>query len=159
MDTPDTKDETKTTKVLGETRHSISGDTIPIFIEFVSSHGKIHGLSDERIKEVQTALAEALTNIVDFATSPEGLEVTVTCTADARQRLIIDITDEGRPYNMLLEGDPFLSGNSPGEKIPSVRAMKRLIKNVDYKRYEGKNYLTFTVMPDFKAYAETHKGQ
>jgi anti-sigma regulatory factor (Ser/Thr protein kinase) len=160
METTDTKNETNatgTSKVLGETKHFVSADTIPFFIESVSAHGKTHGLRDERLREIESALIEVFDNIVSFVVGPEGLEVTVTCTADGRQRFIIEITDEGKPYNMLLEGDPLLSGNSPGQKMPSVRLMKRLIKNVEYKRYEGRNYLTFTVMPDFKAHAEANK--
>lgn len=159
MDANNTTDKRKTRNVLGESRHSISVKTIPLFIESVSGHGKTHGLKSDRIKEVESALTEALNNIVEFACGPEGLEVTVTCSADAHQTFIIEITDEGKPYNMLLEADPLFSGSSTAQKLPSVRLMKRLIKNVDYKRHEGKNFLTLTVMPDFKAYEEEQKGR
>ncbi len=158
MDITDMKKDTKkATHILGEARHFISTDSIPLFVEFVSSHGRAHGIGGERIGEVASALAEALGNIAEFACGPEGLEVAVTCRADAHEAFIIEITDEGKPYNMLLEADPLFSEAAPGEKTPSVHLMKRLIKNVDYKRHEGKNYLTMTVMPDFTAYTERQK--
>ncbi|MBA4418201.1 MAG: hypothetical protein C0392_09880 [Syntrophus sp. (in: bacteria)] len=137
-------------KVLGEMQHALSADTIPLFIQFVSSCGKEHGQSANRIREIESAVYEALDNMIRFMHQEGELEVTITGKADERGRLILEISDGGKPFNMLLGGDSFISGSLPEQERPSVRVMKKLIRNVDYIRHEGRNCLTLTVMPDFK---------
>jgi hypothetical protein len=132
-------------KALGELTRQAHADTIPEFLEFISGWAREAGYNEQRVKEMESAAKEALTNIVEFVCT-EGEEVTVQVGDDKGRRFVIDISDSGKPYNMLFEADPFLSGNDPSEKRPSVRRIKK-IGDVEYKRFEGKNRLVVTVYP------------
>lgn len=132
-------------KALGELTRQAHADTIQEFLRFISGWAKEAGYGEQRIKEMESAAGEALTNIVEFV-CPQGEDVTVQVGDDKGRRFVIDISDVGKPYNMLLEADPILSGNDPSEKRPSVRRMKK-IGDVEYKRFEGRNHLVITVYP------------
>ncbi len=135
-------------KPLGELTKEARTDTIPEFLEFVSSWAKQAGYSEKRVKEIGSAVTEALTNIAEFICREGGQSVTMQCGDDKGRRFVIEIFDSGKPFNMLLEADPFLSGNDPSEKRPSVRFMKK-IGDVEYKRFEGKNRIVITTYPEF----------
>jgi hypothetical protein len=133
---------------LGELTLAAEKAMIPQFIDFVGTNAKPIGYSDKRVEEIRAAVAEALTNVADFICTEKGMEVTVSCGNDKRRRFTVEIVDTGKSFNMLLEADPFLSGNDPSDKRPSVRLMKK-IGDVEYKRFEGKNHLVITVYPEF----------
>ena len=132
-------------KALGELTRQARADAIPEFLGFVSGWAKETGYGEQRIKEMESAVKEALTNIVEFVCTG-GEEVTVQVGDDKGRRFVIDISDAAKPYNMLLEADPFLSGSDPSEKRPSVRWIKK-IGDTEYKRFEGRNHLVITVYP------------
>jgi anti-sigma regulatory factor (Ser/Thr protein kinase) len=136
-------------KALGELTLAATPGTIPEFVGFVSAHAGAAGYSEKRIKAMESAVAEALTNVAEFVCTEEGQQVTVAVGDDKGRRFVIDITDSGRSFNMLLEGDPLVSGIEPGQKRPSVRFIKR-VGDVEYKRFEGKNHVILTVYPEFK---------
>jgi anti-sigma regulatory factor (Ser/Thr protein kinase) len=136
-------------KALGELTLAATPDTIPEFVGFVSAHAGAAGYGEKRIKAMESAVAEALTNVAEFVCTEEGQQVTVAVGDDKGRRFVIDITDSGRSFNMLLEGDPLVSGIEPGQKRPSVRFIKR-VGDVEYKRFEGKNHVILTVYPEFK---------
>jgi anti-sigma regulatory factor (Ser/Thr protein kinase) len=135
-------------KNLGELTLAAEKAMIPQFLDFVASHAKSVGYSAKRAEEIRAAVNEALQNIVDFICTEVGMEITLTCGDDRRRRFAVEVLDSGKSFNMLLEADPFLSGNDPSEKRPSVRLMKK-IGDVEYKRFEGKNRLTITIYPEF----------
>ena len=132
-------------KALGELTRQARTDAIPDFLEFISTWARQAGYGEQRVRDMESAVKEALTNIVEFVCT-EGEEVTVQVGDDKGRRFVINISDSGKPYNMLFEADPFLSGNDPSEKRPSVRWIKK-IGDVEYKRFEGKNHLVVTVYP------------
>jgi len=134
-------------KALGELTRQAHPDIIPEFLEFISGWARETGYSEQRIKEMESAAKEALTNIVEFVCTG-GEEVTVQVGDDKGRRFVIDFSDAAGPYNMLLEADPFLSGSDPSEKRPSVRWIKK-IGDTEYKRFEGRNHLVITVYPVF----------
>jgi len=137
-------------KNLGELTLGAEKSAIPQFLDFVASQAAPVGYSRTRIEEIRSAVGEVLTNIVEFICTEGGLEISVKCGDDRRRRFTVEITDPGKAFNMLLEADPFLSGNDPSAKRPSVRLMKK-IGDVEYKRFEGKNLLTITIYPEFSS--------
>ena len=126
-------------------------DAIPALVEFVSTHAWEAGFEDERIREIGGAVEEALQNIVTFA-CPDGTgEIRMSCDVHDSGALIITIVDTGKPFNMLLAGtfpeaEDFFE---PGKK-PSTNVMKKVIKNIEYRRGSDRNTLVFTINPDFK---------
>lgn len=134
-------------KVLGETSHPAHEDSVPYLIEFVSEHAKNLGFPDQKVREIDLSLREALSNILRFSCGDGHYELRIVCSLDNAGRFVLIISDNGEPFNMLLESDPFLTPDAAlaSDQKPSTKIMKRLIKNIEYKRFENKNVLTFTV--------------
>ena len=126
-------------------------DAIPTLVTFVSSHAWEAGFEDERIREIGRAVEEALQNIVTFA-CPDGTgEIRINCDVHDSGALIITIVDTGRPFNMLLVGTfPETEDFFEPGKTPSTRVMKKVVKNIEYRRGSDRNTLVFTITPDSK---------
>jgi len=134
-------------KVLGETSHPAREDSVPYLIEFVSEHAKNMGFPDQKLKEIDLSLKEALGNILRFSCVDEHFEIRIVCSLDNAGRFVLIISDNGEPFNVFLEADPFLTPDaaSASDQRPSTKIMKRFIGNIEYKRFENKNILTFIV--------------
>ena len=126
-------------------------DAIPALVTFVSTHAWEAGFEDERIREIGGAVEEALQNIVRFACADGTGQIRIACDVHDSGALIITIIDTGKPFNMLLVGtfpetEDFFE---PGKK-PSTRVMKKVVKNIEYRRGLDLNTLVFTITPDSK---------
>jgi anti-sigma regulatory factor (Ser/Thr protein kinase) len=124
-------------------------DAIPTLVEFVSTHAWEAGFGDERIREIGLAVEEALQNIVSFACADGQGEIRINCTVHDSGALLIDIVDTGAPFNMLLvDTFPETKDFFEPEKSPSTKIMKKVIKNIEYRRGSNRNTLVFTITPD-----------
>ena len=137
----------------GEVPHEIIqpalADAIPTLVEFVSTHAWEAGFDDAQIQEIGLAVGEALQNIVSFACFEGQGEIRMSCDVHESGALIINIVDTGAPFNMLLAGTfpETVDFFGPG-KTPSTKVMKKVIKNIEYRRGAGRNTLVFTITPD-----------
>jgi anti-sigma regulatory factor (Ser/Thr protein kinase) len=122
-----------------------SKDSIPAIMQFVSAFAEKQEFLEVRIKEVGWALEEALGNVVEYSCGPEGGNISIYCTMNNVGQLIVAISDEGKPFNMLMASDPLFDSDLPDGKRPSTRKMRRYASNVEARRSEGKNVLTFAV--------------
>ena len=126
-------------------------DAIPSLVTFVSNHAWEAGVEDERIREIGRAVEEALQNIVTFACPDGAGEIRISCDVHDSGALIITIVDTGRPFNMLLVGTfPETEDFFEHGKTPSTRVMKKVVKNIEYRRGSDRNTLVFTITPDSK---------
>jgi anti-sigma regulatory factor (Ser/Thr protein kinase) len=128
---------------------SARADSVPALIGFVSTNAWECGFQDEAITKINLAVKEALDNILYFACSNGEGEIRISCRTHNSGALQINIADTGTPFNMLLSGtfpeaDDF---TEPGRK-PSTKVMKKVIKNVEYRREIDKNVLIFIVSKD-----------
>ncbi|MCX7857571.1 MAG: ATP-binding protein [Deltaproteobacteria bacterium] len=117
--------------------------------DFVAAHAWEAGFEDKRIEEIRLASQEALKNICEFAYNGKGGEITVECSVTDAGALIVTITDYGKPFNMLLADltpDPQEKNERKNE---SVRLIKRLIKNVEYRRDAFRNIMIFVIPKPF----------
>jgi serine/threonine-protein kinase RsbW len=132
-----------------EITKSALADEIPALVTFVSTHAWEAGFEEERIREIGCAVEEALQNIVRFA-CPNGTgEIRMSCDVHDSGALIITIVDTGKPFNMLLVGTfPETEDFFEPGKTPSTRVMKKVIKNIEYRRGSDRNTLVFTITPD-----------
>lgn len=138
------------TNVIGEMSRPAQLASLPEFLEFVSSIERQEGFGEDRIGEVETALKEALTTIAKSAEKKQGGgDIVVTCKRDHWGKLMIVISDTGEPFNILLADIVFQGEESPvdAERRDSARVIKRLIDNIEQKRVDETNVLTFTVSP------------
>ena len=126
-------------------------DEIPALVTFVSSHAWEAGFEDERIREIGRAVEEALQNIVRFACPNGRSEIHIACDVHESGALIITIVDTGKPFNMLLVGTfPETEDFFEPGKAPSISVMKKVIKNIEYRRGSDRNTLVFTIYPSKK---------
>lgn len=133
-------------KVESELAERSSFDAVPRFKAFVLEHAGEAGFEKERITDIGEAVEEALGNIVTFS-CPEGEgEIKVACTVHEMGSLIVNIIDTGKPFNMLFFTTfPEAEGEGDKARRPSTAVMKRVLKNIEYRRDANRNILIFTV--------------
>jgi anti-sigma regulatory factor (Ser/Thr protein kinase) len=105
-------------EVLGETVHPAEIGSIEKFIAFASQYARQRGFTDSRIDEVRKVLDEALRNIVRFTFDEAPGEIKVSCNIDKFGKFVLAIIDSGKPFNMLLEDDPFIGSMGPDSGGP-----------------------------------------
>jgi serine/threonine-protein kinase RsbW len=118
------------------------------FLDVTSQCAREQGLPEKRIQEIELVAEEALVNIFLYAYPEKKGEVGVVCRKDQeRRRLIIEITDNGLPFNPLSREDPDLAADIAERKIGGlgVYLMKKLMDEVHYRREDDKNILTLVV--------------
>jgi anti-sigma regulatory factor (Ser/Thr protein kinase) len=135
-------------KNLGEIR--LFGDifSLPVVLEFVSTHAKGCGLCKERAGEVLRAVEEAVSNIIDEGYGNAYGEVEFACRQDSMGRLIITIADSAPPFDILeMTGAVVEPGGIAGGVSGrfSTAIMCEMINHIGYERRGDKNVLVFTI--------------
>ncbi len=137
-------------QVLGEEARPAAMESIDPFIGFAAEHARQRGFTEDRIEEIRKVLNETLRNIIQFTFGDLPGEIKVSCNVDKFGKFVLAVVDSGKPFNMLLEDDPFISSLSSDsrEARPSTKTMKRFSSNIEYKRLENKNHLIITLARD-----------
>jgi anti-sigma regulatory factor (Ser/Thr protein kinase) len=145
--------EDEKTNVIDELTRPAEIESVPQFLRFAAAIERAEGFDDERIKEIETALKEALTMIVKNGEKNPGGDIVLTCKRDPWGKLMIVISDTGEPFNILLADVVFFGEKEPVDptRRDSARLIKRLIDNVEQKRVDNTNMLTFTVVPRLRS--------
>jgi len=140
-------------EVLGEETLAAEIGFIDKFIEFATEHARRRGFADNRIDEIKKVLSEALRNVIQFTFDDSPGEIKVSCNIDKFGKFVLAIVDSGKPFNMLLEDDPFINSLNPDPQGPrlSTKTMKRFSSNIEYKRLENRNHLIITLARDMKS--------
>ena len=83
----------------------------------------------------------------------KGGEIKIACRHDAWGKLVIVIVDSGAPLNILLSDAVFPGEEPTGDATlrASARLIKRLIDNIEYKRVDNENTLSFFVSGELRA--------
>ncbi|MBF0563758.1 MAG: ATP-binding protein [Nitrospirae bacterium] len=120
-------------------------------MEFIASYALAMGFERDRIGEIEIAAEEALVNIFNYAYqnkdgATETGDVEVACGKDG-ESLIVSITDEGLPFNILAKADPDISSTLEERSIGGlgIYMIKQFMNGVRYNRENGKNVLTLTI--------------
>ena len=73
----------------------------------------------------------------------------VACTVDAQQRFIIDIVDQGIPFDPLSLAAPALTDDLANRQVGGlgVFLIRRLMDDVSYRRADDQNILQLIVDP------------
>jgi len=122
-------------------------ENLDTFIGFVHSGAVSFGLSDKRILEVELALEEALVNVFQNAyPGGDGLVEVRVGSRDAKG-LVIEIIDEGVPFDPLARPDPDVTQGIEERQIGGlgIFLVKDMIDHVEYRREGTKNVLTFLI--------------
>jgi serine/threonine-protein kinase RsbW len=102
------------------------------------------GLTTKSILRINICLDELFTNIVSYGFE-DDLEHVVEFTAHADDNLlVIQIEDDGMPFNPLEKIDPDFPANVESANIGGlgILIIRKLIDNISYERKQGKNKLT-----------------
>jgi anti-sigma regulatory factor (Ser/Thr protein kinase) len=136
------------TNTIAETSKPARRESFPELFEFVAAIERQHGFSDDRIEEIRLALEEVFKVIMEYSYPGRDGRISVVCKHDHWGKLMIVISDSGEPSNLLLADVAFFGEEDPVDKRKkaSAKLIKKLIDNVEYKRVDGENILTFAVM-------------
>jgi anti-sigma regulatory factor (Ser/Thr protein kinase) len=105
---------------------------------------QVYGLSETLISEINICLDELFTNIVLYGFK-DDLEHIIRFRLNLNgNALIVNIEDNGIPFNPLIKKDPELPADINNAKIGGlgIHIVKKLVDDVWYERKRGKNILT-----------------
>ena len=121
-------------------------DQIDTVRKFFDDYSKENKLTEKTVHDIQMALDELLTNIVNYGyedTDEHRIDVRFGINDDA---LMVEIIDDSKPYNILEQENPDISLSVEDKPIGGlgIFLIKKLMSNVDYYTKEGKNHLVMT---------------
>ena len=141
-------------EMLDSIKERVTGESIDRLVAFALHHAKQLGYNDNRLKEIEEAFTEVLTNITTYAFGSMEGEIELAYTLDRADRVKFRVIDWGTPFNMLLASDPLFRDEfaEKGLPQPSTKLIKRFTDTVEYQRVENMNYLfaTFSARPKGK---------
>jgi anti-sigma regulatory factor (Ser/Thr protein kinase) len=105
------------------------------------------GLGQERLQEIELAMEELLVNIFNYAYPDRLGEVEIACRLADDGRLLVEVADQGVPYNILSREDPDLKAGIEERNIGGMGVffVKQFIRDIRYQREGGRNILTLTI--------------
>jgi len=122
-------------------------ENLPRFVESVRAGAESFGLNRKKVQRLELALEEALVNVASYA-YPQGtgsVEVRFECRNESD--FVVEIIDQGAPFDILARTDPDTTQDIDERKIGGlgILLIKEVLDHVDYRREAGKNILTFTL--------------
>jgi len=121
-------------------------DQVDTVRKFFDDYSKENKLTEKTVHDIQMALDELLTNIVNYGyedTDEHQIDVRFGINDDAVR---VEIIDDSKPYNILEQENPDISLSVEDKPIGGlgIFLIKKLMSNVDYYTKEGKNHLVMT---------------
>lgn len=115
--------------------------------QFVAACATEADFSPSRVREIELVMEEVLVNICRHAYGEGSGEVQVNCAQDNARRLLLEVIDTGRPFNIMEMAPPDLQSEIEqrlvgGLGIPLIRA---LANTVTYRREGDRNVLCLTL--------------
>jgi len=110
----------------------------------INSFGQVVGLSETSISEINICLDELFTNIVLYGFEDDLEHIIMFNISFHGNALIVNITDDGIPFNPLEKKDSELAPDISKAKIGGlgIHIVKKLMDDIFYERKQGKNRLT-----------------
>ena len=116
------------------------------FTMYAADCARLAGFGQKRVSEIELAVEEAVMNIVSHAYAGKEGYAEISCRS-ADGSLLIELADEGRPFNILDLPDPDVTADIDERKIGGLGVffIKKLMDDVRYEREGNRNRLTLTV--------------
>lgn len=116
-------------------------------LAFVRSSAMQQGLGQERLQEIDLVMEEILVNIFHYAYPDRPGDVEVSCRLADDGRLLVEVADQGVPFNMLSREDPDLKAGIEERSIGGLGVffVKQFVRDIRYHREEGRNILTLPI--------------
>ncbi|MBL7225535.1 MAG: ATP-binding protein [Desulfobacteraceae bacterium] len=119
-------------------------------IEFVASHAEMAGFTVNRINEIELAAEEVLVNIFQYAYPGTDGDVGIECRIEDDVRLVLVISDNGTPFNILEVPDPDVTADISDREIGGLGVffVKEMVDEARYLRQGNSNILTLVFNKD-----------
>ena len=127
-----------------EIRSAANIEHLERLIEFVAGYAEMAGFTANRINEIELAAEEVLVNIFQYAYPGTDGDVGIECRIEDDVGLILVISDEGAPFNILEVPDPDVTADISDRKIGGLGVffVKEMVDEARYRRKENSNILT-----------------
>lgn len=131
--------------LVSQIRLSAQMRSLEPFLQFVSSCARRHGFPIKRIHEMEVSVEEALVNIFHYGYTEKSGDVEVSCRIDDPLRFIIEIRDQGIPFDLLSVQPPALDEDIDQRRIGGlgIHMIRKLVDEVKYRRDGKYNIMTF----------------
>ncbi len=120
-------------------------DKLDEVLVFIESELEPLGCSMKALSQINIAVEEIFVNIAHYAYKPEDGDATVKIEIDGESvSAIIQIIDEGAPYDPLAKDDPDITQTAEERSIGGlgIYMVKKIMDKVEYMRIDDKNILT-----------------
>jgi len=116
---------------------------LELLIGFVAGHAETAGFPIQRIKEIELAAEEALVNIFSYAYPDMDGDVRIDCRIEDDIRLVLEISDNGAPFNILDVPDPDVSADISDRHVGGLGVffVKEMADEARYRREGDRNVL------------------
>jgi len=114
------------------------------FLNFISVLAEQNDLSPDTTMKIRLAIEEALVNILNYAYPECSGDVEICCRKENDTKLILEIFDNGIPFDPLLLPKPDLTSNLSDRKVGGLGVffMREMAEDVHYRREGDANILT-----------------
>jgi len=115
-------------------------------IAFVAGHAETAGFPVQRTKEIELAAEEVLVNIFNYAYPGMTGDVSIECRIEDDLRLVLEISDNGAPFNILEVPDPDLTTPVSERHVGGLGVffVKEMADTASYRREGDRNILVLS---------------
>lgn len=119
-------------------------------IEFVAGHAEMAGFTVNRINKIELVAEEVLVNIFQYAYPGTDGDVVLDCRSEDDVGLILEISDNGIPFNILEFPDPDVTTDFSEREIGGLGVLfvKEMVDEARYRRKGNSNILTLIFSKD-----------
>jgi anti-sigma regulatory factor (Ser/Thr protein kinase) len=114
------------------------------FLNFISGFAEQQDFPASRVKEMELVTEEALINIFNYAYPEHIGDVEMSCRKEGDSKLIVDLSDNGIPFDPLSLSEPNLTAKAADRKVGGLGVffIRRMADAVRYRRERDANVLT-----------------
>ncbi len=118
-------------------------ENLEVIWDFITDSMKKFGLNDRKIFDIQMAVDEACTNIIEHGYREETNNIRIICIKKDK-KIIVIIKDRGKPFDPTSVQPPNLNTSLEEREMGGlgVYFMKKLMDEVIYDSKDGENILT-----------------
>ncbi|MFH0838739.1 MAG: ATP-binding protein [Candidatus Omnitrophota bacterium] len=121
-------------------------ENLDAMMDFIREGGRTAGFNDKKLNHLQLAAEEVLVNIINHGYVDKEGDIQITLSPPREKTgLKVEVIDEGIAFNPLTLPEPDLDAPLEKREIGGlgVYLLRKLMDEVDYKREENRNILTF----------------
>jgi serine/threonine-protein kinase RsbW len=114
------------------------------FLKFISTAAEKNDFSPDMVMRVRLSIEEALINILNYAYPECDGEVEICYRRENDTKLILEILDNGIPFDPFSLPNPDLTANLSDRKVGGLGVLfiRKMAEDVQYRREGNSNILT-----------------